>query len=77
MSQKAGKAFDLAETKAKAIAVKKGMKANTLPLEELVMWKSESQAVWDKWAQDMEAKGLPGKAVLVEAMNLLGHRKAK
>ena len=41
------------------------------------MWKTESQAVWDKWAQDMEAKGLPGKAVLAEAMNLLGHRKAK
>jgi TRAP-type C4-dicarboxylate transport system substrate-binding protein len=77
MSQKAGKAFDLAETKAKAIAVKKGMKANTLPMEELVMWKTESQAVWEEWAQDMEAKGLPGKAVLTEAMSLLGHRKAK
>jgi TRAP-type C4-dicarboxylate transport system substrate-binding protein len=77
MSQKAGRAFDLAETKAKAFAVKKGMKAGTLPMEELAMWRSESQAVWDKWAQDMEAKGLPGKAVLAEAMNLLGHRKTK
>jgi TRAP-type C4-dicarboxylate transport system substrate-binding protein len=77
MSQKAGKAFDVAEITAKKIAVKKGMKANTLSPEELVMWKSESQAVWDKWAADMEAKGLPGKAVLAEAMTLLGHRKAK
>lgn len=75
MSQRAGKAFDVAEIKAKEIAVKKGMKATTLSDKERAMWKKKSQAVWDKWAQDMEAKGLPGKAVLAEAMSLLGHKK--
>ena len=27
--------------------------------------------VWDKWAADMEAKGLPGRKILDEALRLL------
>ncbi|KMY68592.1 hypothetical protein AAU61_02845 [Desulfocarbo indianensis] len=77
MSRRAGKAFDQAELVAKEKAVEKGMRVATLSMEERLMWKTETQALWDKWAQDMEAKGLPGKAVLNEAMLLLGHSKAK
>jgi len=43
----------------------------TLPKEELDRWiEVAGKPVWDKWVADMEAKGLPGKAVLEEALRL-------
>lgn len=74
MSRAAGKAFDVAEEIAKKKAVQKGMKVRALPKADLDKWRTETHQVWTKWAADMEAKGLPGKAVLAEAMRLLGHK---
>lgn len=39
-------------------------------------WKEiAGKPVWDKWAADMEAKGLPGQAVINELLDLLGKYK--
>jgi len=39
--------------------------------EERAKWVETSRAVYDKWVNDMEAKGLPGRAVLDEAIKLM------
>ena len=36
----------------------------TLSKDELASWKTALLPVWDKWAAEMEAKKLPGKAIL-------------
>ncbi len=46
---------------------------------EMIVWSDEDmkamrekfRPIWDKWAADMEAKGLPGKAVLDDAIMLI------
>ena len=42
-----------------------------LPPAEFARWAATGKAVWDKWAADMEAKGLPGRKVLDEAVKLV------
>jgi len=42
-----------------------------LPPEEKARWIETGKPAWDKWAKDMEAKGLPGRAVLDEAIKLI------
>jgi TRAP-type C4-dicarboxylate transport system substrate-binding protein len=45
----------------------------TLPPEEVARWKEVAgQPVWDEWVAEMEGKGLPGRAVLDKAIELLG-----
>ncbi len=38
--------------------------------EETKRWKEACRPIWDKWLASMQAKGLPGKAVLEEAEKL-------
>jgi TRAP-type C4-dicarboxylate transport system substrate-binding protein len=50
-----------------------GMKGKTffdLSPAEVAKWKETCKPIWDKWVTNMEAKGLPGKAVFQEAQNL-------
>lgn len=47
---------------------KSGVTINKLSLEENKRWEEKAKGVWEKWAGDMEAKGLPGKAVLSETL---------
>jgi hypothetical protein len=42
-----------------------------LPKGELERWTSAVQPVYDKWTAKMEAKGLPGKAILEDARRLV------
>jgi TRAP-type C4-dicarboxylate transport system substrate-binding protein len=49
----------------------RGKEIITLTPEEAKRWKNICQPIEDKWLADMEAKGLPGKAVLDEAQKLL------
>lgn len=46
-----------------------------LPSDELDKWIATGTPTWDKWVEDMEAKGLPGKAVLAEALKLIEENK--
>ena len=42
----------------------------SLPPKELQRWQDAAAPVFDEWLKSMEAKGLPGKAVLQEALRL-------
>lgn len=43
----------------------------TLPPEEEERWRNAVRPLWDEWAADMEAKGLPGREVLNETLRLI------
>jgi len=46
--------------------------------EELARWKEiGGRPIWDKWAAGMDAKGLPGTAVLEEALRLIDEYNEK
>jgi TRAP-type C4-dicarboxylate transport system substrate-binding protein len=47
-----------------AAIVKAGGTIKKLDPAEAAKWQEKARPVWDKWASDLEAKGLPGKAVL-------------
>jgi TRAP-type transport system periplasmic protein len=55
--------------------VKKGghkMEEYDMPREELNRWiETGGKPVWDRWVANMEAKGLPGKAVLADTLKLI------
>ena len=42
-----------------------------LPEEEKARWKKRVMPIWDEWVQEKEAKGLPAKAMLDEAISLI------
>ena len=42
-----------------------------LSAEERARWVATGKPAWDKWAKAMDAKGLPGRAVLDEAIKLI------
>jgi len=42
--------------------------------EERAKWVKSGEAVYEKWVSDMEAKGLPGRAVLDEAIKLMSEQ---
>ena len=43
---------------------------NYLSAEEDARWTATVKPVWDKWANELQAKGLPGKAILEETVAL-------
>jgi len=42
-----------------------------LPPEELARWQAAAQPVWDEWVAEMEKLGLPGQAILDDALSLI------
>lgn len=42
-----------------------------LPKAEKERWKQALMPIWNKWADEMEAKGLPGRAILKDAVELV------
>jgi len=42
-----------------------------MPDKERARWVATGKPAWDKWVKDMKAKGLPGRAVLDEAIKLM------
>ena len=42
-----------------------------IPPKERARWVATAQPVQDKWVKSMEAKGLPGRAILDEATKLM------
>ena len=42
-----------------------------MPSKERARWVATGKPAWDKWAKNMEAKGLPGRAILDEAIKLI------
>jgi hypothetical protein len=46
------------------------MEIYNLPADELAKWKAAMNPIYQKWVTDMNAKGLPGQAILDDAMKL-------
>lgn len=67
-SQLFAKAWDATKTTSTDKFKKAGGVIQTLSPEEQKVWQEKAKLVWDKWANDLEAKGLPGKAVLEETL---------
>lgn len=57
--------------KGKQGCLDRGQEIYDLPPAERARWVETGKPVWDKWVKDMEAKGLPGRAVLDEAIKLI------
>jgi TRAP-type C4-dicarboxylate transport system substrate-binding protein len=66
-----GKSFDESYAKMKTICTSKGMQEVSFPPAEMEKLVTLTAPLKEKWAADMEAKGLPGKAVLETATQLL------
>ena len=49
----------------------KGVEAIDLSPEETARWKKVSKPVRDEWVKEVEAKGLPSKAVMDEITNIM------
>jgi len=66
-----GQSFDQTYNMFKKVCIKSGMQEVDLPAAEMDKLVSVSSQLRDKWVKDMEAKGLPGKAVLDTALEYL------
>lgn len=66
----AAKVFDANETVGRKICEDAGHEIYNLPPEEWQRWLERISPLWDEWIADMEAKGLPGKAIANEARQL-------
>ena len=64
MAITAGRAYDQADTPGKKLFEEKGGTIYQLPEAEKEKWMKSSMIIKTNWLKDMEAKGLPGKAVL-------------
>ncbi len=49
---------------------KQGVSVYTLPPAEMERWKKAASPIYDWWVKNLEAKGLPGKKLLEEALRL-------
>lgn len=72
-----GKAWDQAENIAKENIKKAGCTIRELSPQEKARWQQKAKAIWNKWAADLEAKGLPGRAVLDETLKLIEKYKSQ
>lgn len=72
MSMAAGKAFDDMEIPFRGLCLKKGMTENILDPAEYQKMKDSTLPLRDEWIKDMEAKGLPGKAIFKTALEFTG-----
>jgi TRAP-type C4-dicarboxylate transport system substrate-binding protein len=64
MSVEAGKVYDQTNAPMRQLCQKKGMQSMQLPLEEKKKLEELTLPLREKWVKNMEAKGLPGQAVL-------------
>lgn len=63
-SQLFAKAWDETKKTSTDKFTKAGGKIVVMDAAETEKWRDKAKGIWEKWAADMEAKGLPGKAVL-------------
>jgi TRAP-type C4-dicarboxylate transport system substrate-binding protein len=76
-AQLLAKAFDEPLPKISERFKQSGVTISELSAAEQAVWREKAKAIWDQWAAGMEAKGLPGKAVLTEAQKLIEKHKSK
>jgi TRAP-type C4-dicarboxylate transport system substrate-binding protein len=71
MSQEAGRVYDVTNTPMKNLCLKKGMQAIQLAPGEKEKIQKLTIPLRNEWIQEMDAKGLPGKAVLDAALTYI------
>jgi TRAP-type C4-dicarboxylate transport system substrate-binding protein len=71
MSLEAGKTYDQTNQPMKGLCLKKGMQAIQLPAAEKKKLEALTIPLRDEWIKEMDAKGLPGKAVLDAALQFI------
>jgi len=59
------------------IARKGGHEIFELSPAEFARWKTKARPAWNKWASKMDAKGLPGRALLDETIKLVEKYKGQ
>jgi TRAP-type transport system periplasmic protein len=69
--EKQGKVWDAADASGKAFSLKRGNKIIKLSEEENKRWVAKAQPLFDDYAKNMKAKGLPGEEVLQFAQDYL------
>jgi TRAP-type C4-dicarboxylate transport system substrate-binding protein len=67
LSRAHGKSFDQTYAAMKQVCLKTGMQQVTFPDSEMKRLIKLTEPLKDQWVKDMQAKGLPGKAVLEAA----------
>lgn len=70
MSREAGKVYDETNTPMKNLCIKKGMQVLQLPMEEKEKLEALSKPLRAEWVKNMDAKGMPGQAILDAAVKL-------
>ncbi|MCB1425835.1 MAG: TRAP transporter substrate-binding protein [Notoacmeibacter sp.] len=68
----AGKTMAGADAPSRELAVEAGNNIITISAEDSEKWKAAAKPVYDKWAADMDARGIDGKAFIDEAQALIG-----
>lgn len=68
--KRVGESWDKAEIAGRKAVVERKNEIYVLPKEERRRWREAVKGLDDKWASDLEAKGLPGKAILKDARAL-------
>lgn len=67
----AGRTQEGADAPSRKIAVDRGNNIITLDESKMAAWKEAAQPVIDNWVQEMQGKGIDGKALLDEARALI------
>lgn len=65
-----GESWDRAEVSGRQVVAAHQNEIYALPAEERRRWRQAAQGIDAQWAADLEAKGLPGKALLRQAREL-------
>jgi TRAP-type C4-dicarboxylate transport system substrate-binding protein len=71
LSQIHSRSFDETYASMKQVCIKTGMQEVSFPDEEMQKLVAKTETLKEQWVKDMEAKGLPGKAVLETITSLL------
>lgn len=75
LSQQIGKVWDGSQAAGRKAAQDHGNVLYTIPAAELDNWVKASAPLYDAWLADIEGKGLPAKAMLQDARDLLAKYK--
>jgi TRAP-type C4-dicarboxylate transport system substrate-binding protein len=68
--RRVGEAWDRAEAAARRALADGKVEIHVVPREERRRWREAARALDDRWAADLDKRGLPGKALLRDARDL-------
>ncbi len=66
---------DASDAAAKKDALSKGGELITFSAEERAKMQAAAKPIWDDYTAQLEAKGIPGKAILADALKFISEYK--